>query len=133
MADYDINLQYHPGKITTVPDALRRKTIKLFLTRQKEQLEKIRQVKLEIVLPIIEIQVMGLQLRPPLMERVKEAQKDDPKLQKFRKHVAWKEDRLYTHVDKSLLFSDRLSIPKGRIDRKCFQRLIIQFISCIKV
>lgn len=30
MADYDIYLQYHPGKINMVPDALNRKPIAMF-------------------------------------------------------------------------------------------------------
>lgn len=53
MANYPINLQ-HPDKINIVPNALNRKPIAIFLTLQKELLEEIRQLELEIVLPGIE-------------------------------------------------------------------------------
>ena len=36
MADYDIDLQYHPGKMNVVPDALSRKPSFMLLTQQKE-------------------------------------------------------------------------------------------------
>ena len=49
MADYDIDLQYHPGKDNTVPDALSRRPenrVLLQLTRQKELLQEIMKLDL---------------------------------------------------------------------------------------
>ena len=45
MADYDIDLQYYPGKVNVVPDALSRKpetNMVVQLTQQKELLKKMR-------------------------------------------------------------------------------------------
>ena len=44
MADYDIELQYHPGKVNTVLDALSRiseNKVQVQLTQQKELLREI--------------------------------------------------------------------------------------------
>ena len=51
MVDYDIDLQYHPGKVNVVPDALRRKPgacMVMQITQQKELLEEMRQMELMV-------------------------------------------------------------------------------------
>lgn len=53
MADYDIYLQCHPGKINIVSDILSMKHTAMFLTQLKELFEKITQQDLEIVLSSI--------------------------------------------------------------------------------
>ena len=43
MADYDIDLQYHPGKVNTVPNALRKKSenkVLVQLTQRRNYLRK---------------------------------------------------------------------------------------------
>ena len=45
MADYDINLQYHPRKVNMVPDALSQKheaCMEMQITQQKELFEEMR-------------------------------------------------------------------------------------------
>jgi len=52
MADYDVNLCYHPDKINVVLDALSRKTedyMLVQLTQQKELLSEIIQLDLIVV------------------------------------------------------------------------------------
>jgi len=47
MADYDVDLQYHPGKANVVPNALSRRPgefKRLQITRQKELLKDIREL-----------------------------------------------------------------------------------------
>lgn len=63
-----------------VPDALNRKLMVMFLSQRKELLEGIILLELDIVLPITEIQKMAFQFQPLLVERIKEAKKDDSKL-----------------------------------------------------
>ena len=49
MAEYDIDLQYHPGKVNVVSDALNRKPeacMVMQITQQKELLKKMRQMEL---------------------------------------------------------------------------------------
>jgi len=51
MVDYDIELQYHPVKVNTVPDSLSRKPeykVLVQLTQQKELLRQI--IKLDLML-----------------------------------------------------------------------------------
>jgi len=52
MADYDIDLQYHPGKINVVPDALSRKLdaqVMIQLTQQKQILKEMIKLDLLVV------------------------------------------------------------------------------------
>ena len=52
MADYDIDLRYHPGKDNTVPDALSRRPenkVLLHLTQQKELLREIMKLDLMLI------------------------------------------------------------------------------------
>ena len=52
MADYDIDLQYHPGKVNTVPDALSRmpeNRVLVQLTQQKELIRDFIRLDLMIV------------------------------------------------------------------------------------
>jgi len=52
MADYNIDLQYHPGKVNVVPDALSRKPeacIAMQITQQKELFEEKRWIYLMVI------------------------------------------------------------------------------------
>ena len=52
MADYDVDLQYHPGRVNVVPNALRRKPeacLALMITQHKHLLKEIRELDLMVV------------------------------------------------------------------------------------
>ena len=51
MADYNLDLQYHPGKVNVVPAALSRKPFFMLMTQQKEMQGEIIRLDLEIILP----------------------------------------------------------------------------------
>jgi len=51
MADYDLDLQYHLGKVNVIPNALSRKPSFMMMTQQKELQEEILRLDLEIILP----------------------------------------------------------------------------------
>jgi len=51
MGDYDLDLQYHPGKVNVVLDALSRKPSFMMMTRQMEMHEEILRLDLQIILP----------------------------------------------------------------------------------
>ena len=73
MTEYDLNLQYHPGRLNVVPNALSRKPTVMVLTEQKSLIEKMRKLTLEIVIPEEEARCMKMQFQSSLVNRIKEA------------------------------------------------------------
>jgi len=84
MADYDIDPQYHPGKINVVPDTLSRKSeasMTMQITQQKELLEEMRRMDLMVKRRAISLgQLMAIQIQPTLLKTIREAQSGDLKL-----------------------------------------------------
>ena len=87
MAEYDLNLQYHPGRVNVVSDVLRRKPAAMILTQQKALIEEMRRLTLEVVIPGAVAHCMALQLQSSLIDKIKEGQAGDKQLQKFRGQV----------------------------------------------
>ena len=78
LADYDVDLQYHPGKLNVVPDALSRLPggyEALQLTQQKELLKEMMRLYLMVVRRVSGVpeQFMAFQVRPTLKDRIGEA------------------------------------------------------------
>ena len=62
---------------------------------------------------------MTLQIQPTLIEEIKEAQKGDARLQKFREQVeAGLRTDVRIHTDGSLYFGDRICVPQGEVRQK---------------
>ena len=91
MANYDIDLQYHPGKINVVPDVLSRKpeaSMAMQITKQKELSKEMRRVDLMVIRRAISPgKLMAIQIQPTHFEKIREAQSRDLKLQEFREQV----------------------------------------------
>ena len=71
--DYDLSVQYHPGKANVVADALSRKSYCHYMTtlnRRPKLAQEVRQLNLQII-PQDTLNV--LQVRPTLEGRIKEA------------------------------------------------------------
>jgi hypothetical protein len=82
--DYDVSLQYHPGKANIVADALSHKVYVNCLSIEElpEDLCKgLRDHNLEVV---SKGYVASLVVQPTLMDRIREAQKGDQELEKIR-------------------------------------------------
>ncbi|XP_071905702.1 uncharacterized protein [Coffea arabica] len=81
LEDYDCSINYHPGKANVVADALSRKAqVVGLMVKEWDMLEEIsgwnpRLEKLKVLFG-------SLSLKSPLLERIKEAQKTDPMIQK---------------------------------------------------
>jgi len=82
MADYDIDLQYHLGKVNTVPDALSRKLENKVLVQLAQQKELIRDIiKLDLMLvqgTNKSGQLMTFQIQPTLMDELKKLKRKTP-------------------------------------------------------
>ena len=120
---YDIDLQYHPGMVNTVPDALSRKPenkMLVRLTQQEELIQDFIKLDLMIVRGVDSTrQLMTFQIQSTLMDEIKEAQKGDPRLQKFRAQIeAGLRTDLRIHSDNALYFGNRICVPQGEVRQK---------------
>ncbi|ONK61029.1 uncharacterized protein A4U43_C08F25350 [Asparagus officinalis] len=116
MADYDIDLQYHLGKVNVVPDALSRLSTIMTLTAQWKLQQEVRDMSIEVLLPGVTASLMNLQIQSTLIERIKVAQAGDPFLQKYRELVvAGLQSEFVVHEDGSLRFGNRICVPGGDI------------------
>ncbi|GJU87034.1 hypothetical protein Tco_1294580 [Tanacetum coccineum] len=80
--DYDANIQYHSGKANVVADALSRKNsgVMACLKIQYEIIKYLELIEVELVVRGFEGYIASLNIKPNLILRIKEAQKDDGEL-----------------------------------------------------
>jgi len=120
MADNDIDLQYHPGKVNVVPNALSRRLEMnkiIELTQQKKLLKEIIKLDLTIIQQTsTSEQLMVFQFQPILMEEIKEEQKGDPRLQKIREQLKPDWDWIYVFSQMApYIFCNRICTPQGEV------------------
>src|SRR5262249_26146376 len=78
--DYDLGINYCPGRVNAVADALSRKShgeVAALLTNQKELIREFEGLSIEFVDQSVELEIANLVMEPTLMERIKEAQRYD--------------------------------------------------------
>jgi hypothetical protein len=82
--DYDLSLEFHRGKANVVGDALSRKAYVNCLSMDelpKDLCRGLRDLSLEVVPARF---VTSLVVQPTLMDRIREAQKEDKEIEKIR-------------------------------------------------
>nr|CAD1839706.1 unnamed protein product [Ananas comosus var. bracteatus] len=75
LKDYDISIQYHPGKANVVADALSRKSVQslsMMITQQRPLLEELQRLRFEVVSPGSTARLMSIVLQPTLLDRIRE-------------------------------------------------------------
>ena len=117
--DYDMRLQYHPGKANVVADALSRKShVNTLLTGelQKELAEDLHDLCLEIV---PRGYVAAFEIQSTLMDKIREAQKTDKEIAEIKEKMSKGKAKGF-HEDEhdTLWFQDRVSVTKDPEIRK---------------
>ncbi|XP_030449845.1 uncharacterized protein LOC115672208 [Syzygium oleosum] len=90
LKDYNLSINYHPGKANVVADALSNKSLgnmTTLLTSQKPILEDMGKLDLEVLMHQLGARLANLRVQPTLIDRIKTKQNKDPQLQKFKEGV----------------------------------------------
>ena len=110
--DYDMELNYHPGKANVVADTLSRKShVNTLMTGElpKELVEDLHELCLQIV---PRGYVAALEIQSTLMDKIREAQKTDKEIVEIKERMSKGKAKGF-HEDEhdTLWFDDRVYVP----------------------
>jgi hypothetical protein len=117
--DYDMSLQYHPGKANVVADTLSRKSYVNGLTvgeLPEDLCEHFKELRLKIV---PEGFLASLEVQPMLMDKIKEAQKLDKEIEEIKSNMSNGKAKGFHEDDQGVIwFEKRVCVPQDPKLRK---------------
>src|SRR5262249_51431507 len=114
--DYDVDIQYHPGKANVVADALSRKrsgNLAALITQEHHLIEDMRKFELEIVTRQVGARLEALQIQPTLIERIKATQVGDSSISEIKKRMEiGRAHEFHMDEDNVLRYRGRICVPE---------------------
>ena len=90
LEDYDVHLQYHPGKANVVADALSHRpypTLSCLIALPDELCQEFRRLELNVTTPGAKPMLYALEAQPTLIKESRLAQTTDPQLEQIRGEI----------------------------------------------
>ena len=110
--DYDLDIQYHPGKANVVADALRRLLCRLnsmILKEQPSLHKEMEDFRMELV---SEGFLASIELQPTLISQIKEAQKGNASIDGIKRRIGTGKVPGFTEDEEGVLwYKGRLCVP----------------------
>ncbi|PKA52812.1 hypothetical protein AXF42_Ash001793 [Apostasia shenzhenica] len=114
LKDYDVDIQYHPGKANIVADALSRKSTSNTLTDQEVIIKEIKQLQLETRISNDKGMVAHFCIQSNLHEKIKIAQQEDLEIAKITQSIIKENNPEFMIGSDSILrFQSRIYVPKS--------------------
>nr|GFD12124.1 retrotransposon protein, putative, Ty3-gypsy subclass [Tanacetum cinerariifolium] len=114
LKDYNVNIQYHPGKANVVANALSRKIFRTMacLKIQPEIIKDLELVEVKLIVHGSEGYIASLKIEPNLILKIKEAQKEDGELWSVVRNMKkGKQEEFWVHEHGVIWYGNRLCVP----------------------